>query len=60
MTEWVKATMIKTVKTMAETALGVIGASVMITDVNWMMVGSAVLLSGVTTILFNIANLEVE
>ena len=45
----------RTVKTMAETAIAVIGTSAVgITDVNWLGVGSAMLLSGVVTILFNI------
>jgi hypothetical protein len=40
---------------MAETAIAVIGTNAVgITDVNWVGVGSAVLLSGVVTILFNI------
>ena len=40
---------------MAETAIAVIGTNVVgITDVDWFGVGSAVLLSGVVTILFNI------
>ena len=52
---WVKKVALKVVKTMAETALAVIGTnSVGITDVDWIGVGSAVLLSGVITILFNL------
>ena len=43
---------------MAETALAVIGTNaVRITDVDWIGVGSAVLLSGVVTILFNIKSI---
>ncbi len=52
---WVKKVALKVVKTMAETALAVIGTnSIGITDVDWIGVGSAVLLSGIVTILFNI------
>lgn len=55
MKKWVKKALIKVVKTMAETALAVIGTNVVgITDVDWLGVGSAVLLSGVVTILFNL------
>lgn len=55
MKNWMKKILIKTVKTMAETALAVIGTNTIgITDVDWLGVGSAVLLSGVVTILFNI------
>jgi hypothetical protein len=50
--DWLKAAGIRTVKTMAETAIAIIGTNTLgITDVDWLGVGSAVLLSGVVTIL---------
>ena len=53
--KWLKSVSIKTIKTMAETALAVIGTNAVgITDVDWIGVLSAVALSGVVTILFNI------
>ena len=56
--KWLKSVAIKTIKTMAETALAVIGTNAVgITDVDWLGVGSAVLLSGVVTILFNIKSI---
>lgn len=58
---WLKTVGIKTVKTMAETALAVIGTNTIgITDVNWLGVLSAVALSGIVTILFNIKSIEIE
>ena len=58
MKNWLRSVCIRTIKTMAETALAVIGTnSVGITDVDWIGVGSAVLLSGVITILFNIKSI---
>lgn len=58
---WAKITAIKTVKTMAETAIAVIGTNVVgIIDVNWVGVLSACALSGIVTILFNIKSIEVE
>lgn len=55
---WLKSVGIKVVKTMAETALSLIGTNTIgITDVNWLGVLSACALSGVVTILFNIKNL---
>ena len=55
---WLKAVSIRVVKTMAETALAVIGTNVIgITEVNWLGVLSACALSGVVTILFNIKSL---
>ena len=59
--KWLKKTAIKVVKTMAETAISVIGTNAIgITDVDWIGVGSAVLLSGVVTILFNIKAIPEE
>ena len=56
--KWLKSVGIKTVKTMAETAIAVIGTNAVgITDVDWLGVLSAVALSGVVTILFNIKNI---
>ena len=61
MKKWLKKVGIKTVKTMAETAIGVIGTNAVgITDVNWIGVGSATLLSGIVTILFNIKEIKEE
>ena len=56
--KWIKSVGIKTVKTMAETAIAVIGTNTFgITDVDWLGVLSAVALSGVVTVLFNIKNI---
>lgn len=58
---WLKAAGIRAIKTMAQTAVGVIGAAVVMADVNWMMIGSASLLAGMTSILTSIAGLpEIE
>jgi hypothetical protein len=49
---WLKAAGVRTVKTMAETALALIGTNTIgITDVDWVGVLSACALSGVVTIL---------
>ena len=50
--KWLKAAGIRAVKTVAETALAVIGTnSVGITDVDWLGLLSACLLSGIITLL---------
>lgn len=50
--KWIKAAGIRTVKTMAETALAIIGTNTIgITDVDWVGVLSACALSGVITVL---------
>ena len=56
--KWLKSVSIKTIKTMAETAIAVIGTNAIgTTDVDWLGVLSAAALSGVVTILLNIKEL---
>lgn len=55
--KWLKAAAIRAVKTVAQTAIATIGASATIGEVNWAMVGSASLLSGVVSILTSIAGI---
>ena len=58
---WWKAAGIRAVKTMAQTAIAAIGASTMITETNWAVVGSATVMAGVLSILTSVAGLpEVE
>lgn len=55
---WVKNVGVKVAKTMAETALAVIGTNTIgITRVDWSGLLSACALSGVVTILFNVKSL---
>lgn len=56
---WLKTVGIKTLKTMAETAIAVIGTNAIgITEVDWLGVLSAVALSGIVTVLVNIKAIE--
>lgn len=55
--KWLKAAAIRAIKTMAQTAVGLIGTSVMISDVSWQVVASASVLAGVVSILTSIAGL---
>lgn len=59
--KWCRAASIRAIKTMAQTAVGLIGTSVVIADVSWMVLISATLLAGVTSLLTSVAGLpEVE
>ncbi len=50
--KWLKAAGIRTIKTMAETAIAIIGTNAIgITDVEWLGLLSACALSGIVTIL---------
>ena len=60
MKHWFKEVAIRTVNTMAETAIGLIGAQTLITEVDWIEIASAVALSGIVTILINIRSIPEE
>ena len=54
---WIKAAGIRAIKTVAQTAVATIGTSAVMGDVNWLMVGSAALLSGILSLLTSVAGL---
>ena len=59
--KWLKAAGIRAVKTMAQTAVALIGTTLVISEVDWMTVASASVLAGLLSILTSIAGLpEVE
>lgn len=55
--KWAKAAGIRAVKTVAQTAVGVIGASALISEVNWVTVVSAAALAGAVSLLTSVAGL---
>lgn len=55
--QWVKAAGIRAVKTVAQTAVATIGTCAVMEEVNWIMVVSASVLSGVLSLLTSVAGL---
>ena len=55
--EWLEAAAIRAIRTMAETAISVIGMSSMISEVDWKVVIGSCALSGILTILIALKGL---
>ena len=53
--EFWKAAAIRAIRTICQTAIASIGTAAVLSDVNWMVVGSASLLAGILSILTSIA-----
>ena len=61
MKKWLKAAAVRAVKTVAQTAIATIGASAVLSAVDWPVVVSASALAGVLSLLTSVAGLpEVE
>ena len=58
MKTWLKTVGIRCVKTMAQAAIGVIGSSAMLAEVDWKVCLSTVVLAGITCILMNVSQIK--
>lgn len=59
--KWLKASFVRAVKTMAQTAVAVIGTATVIDVVDWKMVISSAIVAGIVSILTSIGGIpEVE
>lgn len=59
--KWFKAAGVRAIKTVAQTAIATIGSSAILSEVNWQVVISASVLSGLLSLLTSVAGLpEVE
>lgn len=54
---WIRAAGIRALKTVAQTAAATIATAAVMSDVNWIMVGSASLLAGILSLLTSVAGL---
>lgn len=56
-TNWLKAAGIRAIKTIAQTGAAMLGVGAVMSDINWVSVGSAALLAGILSLLTSIAGL---
>lgn len=55
--KWAVAALIRAAKTMAQTAAATLSVAAVMSDVNWLAVGSASLLAGALSVLTSVAGL---
>lgn len=55
--DWAKAAGMRAIKTVAQTAVAMIGTAAVMGEVNWVMVASASALAGVVSLLTSVAGL---
>lgn len=59
--KWLKAALVRAIKTMAQTAVSLITVGASMAEINWLTIGSISLASGILSILTSIVGLpEVE
>ena len=54
---WIKCAGVRAIKTVAQTADATIGTTAVMSDVDWVLVGSASLLAGILSLLTSVAGL---
>lgn len=57
MKNWLRCAGIRAIKTVAQTAVSLVGVGTVMSDVDWMMIGSASLLAGILSLLTSVAGL---
>ena len=56
--KWTKAAGVRAIKTVAQTAVAIIGTSATVGNVDWKMVASASVLAGIVSILTSVAGIK--
>lgn len=56
--KWMKSAGVRAIKTVAQTAVAIIGTSVTMGNVDWKMVASASVLAGIVSILTSVAGIK--
>ncbi len=54
---WLKSALVRATKTVAQTAIALIGTTALLTEVDWVVVGSTAALAGVMSILTSVMGL---
>jgi len=54
---WLRAALIRAIRSVSQTALATLGTGAMLSEVNWMAVGSASLMAGIFSVLTSLAGL---
>lgn len=54
---WIKAAGVRAVRTVAQTAVAIIGTATVMSEVDWLMVGSAACVAGILSLLTSVAGL---
>ena len=55
--QWCKAAGVRAVKTMAQTFVAMVGTATVMSEVNWPMIASATVLSGILSVATSVAGL---
>lgn len=58
--KWIKLAGIRAIKTVAQTGVALIGVGSVMSDINWIQVGSAALLAGILSMLTSVAGIPEE